>query len=112
MNLYDQDVFEGDIPNGESETLEVETTKARITEVVAVVTDAGGETAPSYDLTIETFPPGVPEFSAVTTRVKENEDLRYHERTALPDRMRYTVTNQSGNVGSYRFLLMAVGNPF
>lgn len=112
MNYYDLDWFEGTIQNGESESLEVSTSKARSTHVVAVVTDAEGNDAPSFDLTIELFPPGVEAFDAITERVKESQSTRYHERLAVPDRMRYTVTNASGNVEDYRFLLMTVGNPF
>lgn len=112
MNYYDIAVFEGDIDNGQSESLTVETSKARTEKVVAVVTDASGNDAPTYDLGIELFPPGVTEFNAIAGRFKESQSTRYHERLAFPDKMRYTVTNQSGSVGSYRFVVMAVGRPF
>lgn len=112
MNYYDLAVFEGDINKGESESLEVSTSKSRTSLVIAVVTDAGGNDAPTFDLTIQIYPPGVTEFNAITARVKESQSVRYHERAAVPDKMRYTVTNQSGAVGSYRFLLIAVGQPF
>lgn len=112
MNIYDHAEFEGDINAGESETLTVQTSKARTRFAIAIITDAAGNTAPTYDLAIKYLLGDVDEFDQITGRFKQNRDVRYHERLAVPERMRYTVTNQSGSVETYRIVVLAVGNPF
>ena len=110
MNIHDQAHFDGEIPNGESETLEVDTYRGNTQKVVCIVTNPEGDAAPDYDLGIDILPGTVP-YSDVTARVKENQNVRYHERTAIPTTMRYTVTNRSGDTDSFRVVLLAVGPP-
>ena len=92
IELEDVQTFSGDIANGASETLEVETGAEHTLQVL--INDGANDVAPLHDLLVEYYVPALDEWLTYTT-VTSSDDPAF-EVDVRAARARVTVTNDSG----------------
>jgi len=92
IELEDVQIFSGDIENGASETLEVETGAEHTLQVL--INDATNDAAPTYNLLVEYYVPALDEWMTYTT-VTSSDDPAF-EVDVRAARARVTITNNSG----------------
>lgn len=96
-----------DLADGDSITVEVETDSTEVSNVVLFVDDNGGNAPSAYDVTTEVYrtdsdPAAWFYYSDLTSTTAQSlTDPAYSQK------MRYTITNQSGGPANFRAILVA-----
>jgi len=103
IELEDVQTFSGEIANGASETLEVETAAENTLQVL--INNGTNDVAPLHNLLVEYYVPALDEWMTYTTRTSTDEPS--FEIDVRAARARVTVTNDSGASTNYTIAVQA-----
>jgi len=111
MRTEDYDSFSGDLADGESATLTVDTRGGATTEVLLFVDDGTSGNEPAeYDLEqYVDVPGGVDDFRFYDA--VSGETARSWSDPVIGQQFRHIITNVSGGAATYRVTAIALGEP-
>jgi len=103
IELEEVQTFTGEIANGASESLELETAPDHTLQVL--LDDGSGNAPPTYDLLVEYYVPALDAWMAYNSR--EASDSPSFEVDVRAARARVTITNTSGAAANYQIAVQS-----
>jgi len=109
MRVQDSDSFNGDLSDGGSVTLTVDTRDPATSEVLTFIDDGtAGNTPAQYDLEQHVDVPGGTDNFRFYDEVT-SETARSWQDPAVGEQFRAIITNQSGSLARFRVTVVALG---